>query len=337
MTGKKDKQARKEARDKQKAKEKLLNRPFGLIKTAMASPLGLYLSGKKQWDEISNDSQKLCQKIMNSAKHPERDDHTNEMAGKQLVGIWRVLFTDLSESGINGMTPSHDMCEMMRNTEITFEGSAFKLPYDVFVISLPMNMHYNFKYAFMKIVDNNLMIFFFSEGRLQNILGSPGEKFSFFTAIKFSLDGDMQQTFNNKQIEDTVTFGEDGDSEIADLTRICINSVHFLLSRKPEDVNVQDVEFRATTKLPIINPEIEIKQHGFVQQIKIKTETKVYGKDGQAIPTGTIMAPHWRRGHWRTQHHGEGNKQEKQIFIQPVYINSTYFKGDKSDTGANYK
>lgn len=39
---------------------------------------------------------------------------------------------------------------------------------------------------------------------------------------------------------------------------------------------------------------------------------------------GTHASPamHWREGHWRRQHFGEGNKQEKIIWIQPVLVNA---------------
>ena len=32
--------------------------------------------------------------------------------------------------------------------------------------------------------------------------------------------------------------------------------------------------------------------------------------------------PHLRRGHIRNQHYGEGNKEIKKIFIQPVFVNA---------------
>lgn len=39
---------------------------------------------------------------------------------------------------------------------------------------------------------------------------------------------------------------------------------------------------------------------------------------------GTHASPrtHWRRGHWRTQHYGQGNKKIKQIFLPPQLINA---------------
>lgn len=49
-------------------------------------------------------------------------------------------------------------------------------------------------------------------------------------------------------------------------------------------------------------------------------------------PTGRIMAPHWRRGHWRRQHHGPGNAQTKLIAIPAVLVNADLLLGDKANS-----
>lgn len=39
-------------------------------------------------------------------------------------------------------------------------------------------------------------------------------------------------------------------------------------------------------------------------------------------PTGLTLRPHWRRGHARMQHYGPHNQMIKQIWIEPVFVNS---------------
>jgi len=44
--------------------------------------------------------------------------------------------------------------------------------------------------------------------------------------------------------------------------------------------------------------------------------------EDQNLPPGSHRSPHahWRRGHWRNQHHGPGNALVKRIRINPVFV-----------------
>jgi hypothetical protein len=44
--------------------------------------------------------------------------------------------------------------------------------------------------------------------------------------------------------------------------------------------------------------------------------------------TGSGVAPHWRRGHFRMQHYGAGNQQRKLIFVAPVVIHADQLQGE---------
>lgn len=44
--------------------------------------------------------------------------------------------------------------------------------------------------------------------------------------------------------------------------------------------------------------------------------------------TGSGVAPHWRRGHFRMQAHGVGNQQRKLIFVAPVLIHAEQLQGE---------
>lgn len=46
--------------------------------------------------------------------------------------------------------------------------------------------------------------------------------------------------------------------------------------------------------------------------------------------SGIVMSPHFRRGHWRRQHHGKDNKEVKTIWIAPQVINKHLLR-DKAD------
>jgi hypothetical protein len=46
--------------------------------------------------------------------------------------------------------------------------------------------------------------------------------------------------------------------------------------------------------------------------------------------TGLVVAPHWRRGHWRNQACGPKMTLHKHIFIQPVLVNEYLLTGDSA-------
>ena len=365
MAKKKTKPERKELRDIERSREKLANSTFGPIKLALMSEAGKFFAKagsyglsweKADMDLLSDMGEKVrgvLQTIANKAQTPKGENDferlTRDLCDK---------FALFNRTGIHGMAPSHDLCEMFKHTEITVGAEYFKLPYEIFVIKLSDNA-LNFDYVILNMGpnDEHLQFFFANKGFFNTIGGSATQHATYLTEffplafhaklkdmsdnLRILMDGkesDLENVFSTKVMKMNLQFDEGHEifeDLVIDLIRISINCVLYLNSRKPEETVVRK-ETPAKNK-PVLRPDIEMNEYGFVQQIKIKTVNKVYGEDGEAVPSGTIMTPHWRRGHWRTQHHGEGNKLTKQVFIQPVFINPSYFKGDKSDTGVSYK
>lgn len=72
----------------------------------------------------------------------------------------------------------------------------------------------------------------------------------------------------------------------------------------------------------------------FAQQVTVR-ETR-HG-DNAGDHTGNEVKPHWRRGHWRMQHHGAGNALLKRVLIKPVLVRADRFVGDVADTEACYR
>lgn len=49
-----------------------------------------------------------------------------------------------------------------------------------------------------------------------------------------------------------------------------------------------------------------------------------------------VVKPHWRRGHWRMQPHGEKRSFHKKVFISSVFVNYDIFDNHASRTMATY-
>jgi len=64
--------------------------------------------------------------------------------------------------------------------------------------------------------------------------------------------------------------------------------------------------------------QIRNKEYRYITTIKIGEITKTMRADGSREP----VRPHLRRGHIRNQRIGEGRKDVKRIFIQPVFVNA---------------
>lgn len=54
--------------------------------------------------------------------------------------------------------------------------------------------------------------------------------------------------------------------------------------------------------------------------------------DEESVATGREMPPHWRRGHWRNQRWGPGNRDTKLVFIRPCLIRPDRVVGDVADS-----
>lgn len=72
----------------------------------------------------------------------------------------------------------------------------------------------------------------------------------------------------------------------------------------------------------------------------ISQDVQLHDTEGGAYERGddptAERKPHWRRGHWRRQQHGERFALRRLVFIKPVLINARKFAGDRGQTVASY-
>ncbi len=53
---------------------------------------------------------------------------------------------------------------------------------------------------------------------------------------------------------------------------------------------------------------------------------------GDGEPTGKTVAPHWVRGHWKSQPYGKGMSQRKRILVRPYLVHAEAYVKDSSLT-----
>ncbi len=78
-------------------------------------------------------------------------------------------------------------------------------------------------------------------------------------------------------------------------------------------------------------------RYAFAQEVTLyhrepgEVRTEGNGKGGWTV------APHWRRGHWRSQACGPGRSERRRIAIPSVLVNGHLFVGSPADTLATYR
>jgi len=74
----------------------------------------------------------------------------------------------------------------------------------------------------------------------------------------------------------------------------------------------------------------------FDQQIEFYETNDQRTKHGVIDDGRNSPKPHWRRGHFRMQAHGENHSLRKLIFIKPIMVMKDIFIGDLADTTTTY-
>jgi hypothetical protein len=102
------------------------------------------------------------------------------------------------------------------------------------------------------------------------------------------------------------------------LMRIVFSVVLYIMAC-PEDMTAQSMEKRIKPKYPTQSgkkAELWLPHIIGEKYMKMRSERERAEKGTHASPR-----THWRRGHYRTQRHGEGRKEVKITFIKPVLVN----------------
>jgi hypothetical protein len=78
-------------------------------------------------------------------------------------------------------------------------------------------------------------------------------------------------------------------------------------------------------------------RYRFAQDVRLYREEHAPGRAEGGEPTGRVVSPHWRRGHYRMQACGPGLTQRRRIAVPAVLVNSHLFVGTPAQTSATYR
>lgn len=303
--------------------KKLEKKPFGIFKKLLCSHFYKALK--------NNEHKEVLEKArIIAGEHTEQKERlykNNETLTHDAVTYFCESLLEMGKIGIHGISPTPNMCRAMAHTEITINGDMFKLPFNPFIIKLPLN-DYGFNHSIIRVIDNELKIMLLDD-KLPLIYLAHVPKLWDAIICSFPLNGDLTNLFSNENICKYSSKVRD----LSGLIKISVNTILYMNTKKPEEITERNVD-DSIKKIRVVKPETKIKEYGFIQDITIRTKNIDVSEAGNSE---IKMSPHWRRGHWRTQHFGVGREKLKLIFIAPVFINPGLFKGDMSNTGANYK
>lgn len=154
-----------------------------------------------------------------------------------------------------------------------------------------------------------------------NPAGAPSKPGPAYHNTEF-LDDAIVQAFQGINERPILSYGYaehvDGDTDMVKrIARVAI-SASFLLASRPDLVEAQENPIR----------RVRSSLHGGgkvpLQSLRWLGRTYRTIRPSPVPGQGTHASPrlHWRRGHWRDQRIGEGRKQRKIVWIQPVLVGS---------------
>ena len=126
-----------------------------------------------------------------------------------------------------------------------------------------------------------------------------------------------------------VKFNRDGFGDFLEATAVAVNALCYMSSASEEMPEPEYPEDTPTQQLEKLKaPERRLREAG-ARELLVKSFVPVRrievgapgGEPGEGGARGTTR-PHWRRGHWRRQAHGEGRLLRKLVWLKPLIVNA---------------
>lgn len=281
-----------------------------------------------QWITVQiPDPDKLELVIHVKNRHPmlAMTNNASDLLSFMAIGRWLVDGPKLFKA-----TP--EQCEAMNHVDVNILPREYTQPYPALMVVLPKEACPPF-FAVLCYRDETIAVF---------VLFSHDHKDDITTAVNLQSDKLLEWAIEEFK-HDAAYLRDVAAPALRIAANVCLALSHYgchldyLLPKEVESDRRLAREStprgeRARGRLPLA-----MQVANFNQEIKLH-HSRIEGSGGEASePSGRQMSPHWRRGHWRMQAHGEGKALRKRVFIAPVLVRADMFIGDKGDTTTVYK
>lgn len=287
---------------------------------------------KNEWIELYNKpgciDMRIFPKRIPKAFKPNiwrmKDDHN-------ALGYLYIL-NELYNKGIKCVQPTFEQCLTFENVEINIPFKEYNQPFETIIVEFPekycnlLRSRYGQRAPIActchKPIDAEYLI-----GALS--FGINNYNITFFITNYDTIIEELVNDSNPKNIQDPDFL------PVKQAQRVALNILLFMLNfghNKLGYTNIKQHRYRVRKK-PDLAKE-DFYYYGLKQEIKLYTKqlVKRETRDGShASPR-----PHWRKGHWKTQHYGPNNSLTKLILIHAVFVCSESYKGDLNDTQVTY-
>jgi hypothetical protein len=300
--------------------------------------------------------------LIESIEGAARNGNDNPQETMRVLN-YRILSSSLA-NGPKMFQPTPIQCEALENVDIDVPFSDYRQPYEVLAVQIPEDYRKSAmtrmmleKFPTYILVHHDMVTgtvlasaFYARENSTVSILAPETS----FTTV--------EDQFRKLRLQ--------GQPEIDCIMQrlamnLCLLMTQYRVRTRPLDKqHVEKLQGLARKKDPekaararsMLAAEINVVE--FEQEVKFYDEEDDQPREhgGSGEPTGMVVKPHWRRGHWRRQFHGaswvakyrmsppqEQARMGRMIddshhhkFIRPVLVRRDRFKGDTSNTSAVY-
>lgn len=253
-----------------------------------------------------------------------KDDHN-------AIGYLYVI-NKLYNDGIKVVKPTLEQCLAFENIEINIPFKDYKQPYETICVEFP-ELYQNLLRSRCK-VPPPIAATCHKPNNQQVMIGGLSFGIKNYSITFFITNYDVV-------MEEIIKWDDKDDPDFRPAKyaeRVALNVILFMTNFGHTKIGYENVKrHRYYERKEPLKAKQDFYYIGLNQEISLFRKQVITQSETEREP-GTHASPisHWRRGHYRLQHHGEGNKLTKVIFIPAIFVCPDDYKGIMSDTKVIY-
>lgn len=251
-------------------------------------------------------------------------------------GIQLFAYAKFLTNGPKIVQPSNDDCVGLNRVDARISISDYQQPFPTMLIEIPEDYQKRMTDEYGTRCPNCVLLMHDPDVPLLAIFAINNP------ASEIVLISNHQPEKSIEAVLRETTLDDAGYRQSINLNRIAVNLALLLTNIGFVDAGPLDPK-RFTRNKKLLKSKSTIKRirarkqlDQMINLIRIEQEitwsNRASATGLNPLSGGTSKSPHWRRGHIRRQRFGVGRTEERLIFVKPVFINSSQFAGQASDT-----